>query len=533
MVAPPPTAVGAGVYWRRCCDVLNRTPPLLLLWRLTVTVTRHLCLSLMILSLCAAGLVTPVGLAAETPNIVLIFTDDLGYGDLACFGSKTIRTPNIDALAKEGTRFTQFYVAQAVCSASRAALMTGCYANRVGMEGALNHTSPQGIHPDEWLLPEMLKSRGYATGMYGKWHLGLSPYFSPMRNGFDDYLGIPYSNDNTKYHPSMAHVMPPLPLYDGDKVIELDPDQSLFTRRFTERAVSFIEAHREGPFFLYVPHVMPHVPIFASDRFDGRSPHGLFADVVEEIDWSVGEIVKAIDEAGIRDNTLIIFTSDNGPFLSYGTHAGTTGGLREGKLTTFEGGVRMPCVMRWPGRVPAERVCDEPFMTIDFWPTFANWTGADLPDHPIDGKDVTGLLMGTNDASSPHDHFLFYSGTELQAIRSGPWKLHLEHDYLTVGGETRSDGKPAGFGQLQPKGMDLSGVAGIASRHGYAIVRQPQALYQLDDDPAESIDVAAENPEVVKRLLAIADAARKTLGDSITGVQGSEIRPSGRNDANP
>jgi len=461
------------------------------------------------------------------PNIVLIFADDLGYGDLSCFGSKAIKTPNIDALANQGTRFTQFYVAQAVCSASRASLMTGCYANRVGMEGALNHTSPQGINPEELLLPEMLKQHGYTNGIYGKWHLGLSPYYSPLKNGFDDYLGIPYSNDNTKYHPSLADQMPPLPLYDGDDVVETDPDQSLFTKRFTERAVSFIHRNRETPFFLYVPHVMPHVPIFASDKFRNRSENGLFADVVEELDWSVGEIVKAIDDAKLSDNTLIIFTSDNGPFLSYGTHAGTTGGLREGKLTSYEGGIRVPCVMRWPGKIPAKRSCDEPLVTMDLMPTIADWLGASLSDLPMDGKDISDCMFAKNGGKSPHHELLFYSGSELQAVRQGNWKLHLPHPFITVDGEPGRDGKPAGYGRLQPKSITLSGVAGIASRHGYRIEQQPMALYNLKDDPAESIDVSAMHPEVVKSLMAVAERASQTLGDSLTGIKGKGVRPCG------
>lgn len=461
------------------------------------------------------------------PNIVLIFADDLGYGDLACYGSKTIRTPNLDSLAKSGTRFTDFYVPQAVCSASRASLMTGCYANRVGMEGALNHTSPQGIHPDELLLPEMLKQSGYSTAIFGKWHLGLSPTFSPLRNGFDEYLGIPYSNDNSKFHPSLASEMPPLPLYDGDKIIETDPDQSQFTKRFTERAVQFIDRDHDRPFFLYVPLVMPHVPIFASEAFKGRSQHGLYADVVEELDWSVGKIVAAIDRKGIAGNTLIIFASDNGPFLSYGSHAGSAGGFREGKLTAYEGGVRTPCIMRWPGKISAGRVCRESLMTIDVLPTVASWIDAPLPNHKIDGKDISDCLFGDVGAKTPHDSFCFYSGSELHAIRSGDWKLHLPHDYISVDGEPGKDGKPAGYGRLVPKAITQSGVAGIASRHGYRVEKQSLALYNLANDPSESIDVLESNKAVAERLLSIAVEARQSLGDSISGIAGSEVRPCG------
>lgn len=465
------------------------------------------------------------------PNIVLIFADDLGYADIGCFGSEINRTPRIDRLASEGSKFTHFYNAQAVCSASRAALMTGCYSNRVGMEGALNHTSPAGIHPDERLIPEILQDQGYATAMFGKWHLGLSPYFSPLKNGFDEYFGIPYSNDNTKYHPTLAEIMPPLPLYDGDEVIEEDPDQSLFTRRCTQRAVDFINRNHDRPFFLYVPHIMPHVPIFASEDFRGRSPHGLFSDVIEEIDWSVGQIVDAVDAAGLGDNTLIIVTSDNGPFLSYGAHAGRATPLREGKLTAFEGGVRVPCVIRWPGKVPAGRVCDAPLMTIDLLPTFVRLTGAELPAAIIDGRDATDLLFGEQDAAWAERPLLFYTGNELHAVRQGRWKLHLDHPYLTkVNDEVRDDGKPAGHGTLAPKSITQSGVEGIASRHGYRIAQQTQALYDLQQDPGEATDLADRHPDVVARLLEIVEQARNDLGDRLTDRVGSRVRPAGRSD---
>jgi len=489
--------------------------------------TRFISFVCLAILLSAANTFSAETVKIQHPNIVLILADDLGYGDLACFGSKTIRTPNIDTLAKQGTRFTHFYVSQAVCSASRASLMTGCYANRVGMEGALNHTSPQGIHPDELLLPELLHQQGYATAIFGKWHLGLSPHFSPLRNGFDEYFGIPYSNDNSKFHPSLSSEMPPLPIYDGEAIVETDPDQSQFTRRLTDRAVSFIERKREQPFFLYLPHIMPHVPIFASDAFRNRSPNGIYADVVEELDASVGEIVKAIDRAGIRDNTLILLLSDNGPFLSYGTHAGSAGGLREGKLTAFEGGVRVPCIMSWPGKIPADRVCDDPLMTIDLLPTIASWINAPLPSKPIDGKDISDCMFGKEGAKSPHERLFFYSGSELHAVRSGAWKLHVPHSYISVDGEPGRDGKPARFGQLQPKSITQSGVAGIASRHGYRVEQQPLALYNLDEDPAESNDVSKANPDVVKALLEAIEAGKRSLGDTATKVVGTEIRPCG------
>ena len=249
------------------------------------------------------------------PNVVLIFTDDQGYGDVGCFGATDIKTPHIDRLAAEGRRFTSFYVSQAVCTASRAALMTGCYANRVGLQGALNHQSNVGIHADELLLPELFQQRGYATAIFGKWHLGHRPQFSPLRNGFDEFFGLPYSNDNGQKHPVVRDI-PPLPLIDGEQVVAEEPNQSQFTRLFTERAIAFIEGHRERPFFLYLPHVMPHVPIFASETSKGRSARGLYGDVVEELDDSVGRIVATLERLKLTDNTLVIFATDNGPFLS-------------------------------------------------------------------------------------------------------------------------------------------------------------------------------------------------------------------------
>lgn len=482
------------------------------------------------IGLCVCMLASQV-VAAERPNIVLIFTDDLGYGDLASFSETKIKTPNIDALANRGTRFTDFYVAQAVCSASRAALMTGCYANRVGMAGALNHTSPTGINPMEKLLPEILKDQGYATAMFGKWHLGLPPYFSPLNNGFDAWLGIPYSNDNSKYHPVLADSMPPLPLYDGTRVIENDAEQAEFTRRLTERSVAFIEsnAKSDDPFFLYVPHIMPHVPIFASEAFKDQSGLGLYADVIQEIDWSVGQIVAALEVQGIAENTLVIFSSDNGPFLSYGSHAGSSGKLREGKLTTFEGGVRVPTIMTWPGKIPADRTCDTPLMTIDLLPTFCKLIDAPLPEAKIDGVDVSAVLLGKTTDSS-HESLVFYSGTELHAIRSGQWKLHFPHKYLTVRGETRTDGKPAGYGELKPKSITESGVEGIASRHGYRVEALPLSLFDLSVDAGEQHNVAADHPEIVARLSKLAQAYRSELGDSLAGVEGSGVRPIGRND---
>lgn len=461
--------------------------------------------------------------APTRPNVVVIFADDQGYGDLRCYGATDLETPNIDRLAREGTRLTSFYVAQPVCTASRAALLTGCYSNRVSMAGALNHTSTIGLAPRETLLSEMCKEAGYATAIYGKWHLGHQPPFLPTRQGFDEFFGIPYSNDNGPLHPVVRGI-PALPLYDNEKVVERDPDQSQFTRRLTERAVRFIKANRARPFFLYLPHIMPHVPIFASDNFRGTSRRGLYGDVIQELDWSVGTILDTLRAHDLDQRTLVIYTSDNGPFLSYGEHAGSAGPLREGKLTTFEGGVREPCLVRWPGKVPAGRVCDEIVSTIDLCVTIAGLVGAKPPEVKLDGMNLAPLLLGQPGAKG-RDVFWYYSGDELHAVRAGDWKLHLSHEYLTVAGAPGKGGKPSNYGQLKPQSIELSGIRGIASRHGYRVEKIGRSLFNLKTDPGETKNVADENPLVVKRLEAIAAAARADLGDSLTGVPGKNIRP--------
>ncbi len=460
------------------------------------------------------------------PNVVLLFADDLGYGDVGCFGAKQIATPHLDRLAAEGTRFTSFYVAQPVCTASRAALMTGCYSNRVSLAGALNHQSNVGIAPDELLMPEMFKAAGYATAIFGKWHLGHREPFSPVRNGFDEFLGIPYSNDNGPLHPIVRGI-PGLPMIDGEKLVETDPDQSQFTRRFTDRAVQFIEKNKDRPFFLYVPHVMPHVPIFASDAFRGKSSAGLYGDVVQELDAGVGDVLAALQRLKLADKTLVIFCSDNGPFLSYGNHAGSAGPLREGKLTTFDGGVRVPCLMRWPGKVAAGRVSADLLSTLDLLPTFAGLCGGELSKAKLDGEDRWPLIAGQPGAK-PRERFYYYAGDELQAVRSGKWKLHLPHEYLTSAEPRGKNGKPANFENLKPESMQMSGLRGIASRHGYLVKKIELSLYDLENDVGESTNVAAQNPDVVQRLLQLAEEARADLGDSLTGRKGNGVRPCGQ-----
>ncbi|MBA4192469.1 MAG: arylsulfatase [Planctomycetaceae bacterium] len=465
------------------------------------------------------------------PNIVLILADDLGYGDLGCYGAKDIRTPNLDRMAREGTRFTNFCVAQPVCTASRAAIMSGCYPNRIGMAGALNHTSTIGIHPDEVLLPELCQQKGYATAHYGKWHLGTRPVFFPTRNGFDEWVGLPYSNDNGPLHPTVRGI-PALPLYANDKVIATDPDQSQFTKLFTEKAVGFIKTNKAKPFFVYLPHIMPHVPIFASEPFKGKSGRGLYGDVVEELDWSVGEIFKAIKECNLDNDTLVLFLSDNGPFLSYGSHAGSAGRFREGKLTTFEGGVCVPFLARWPGKIAEGMVCDELMTGLDLLPTIAKVIGSDLPKVKIDGVDLSPLLLCVKGAKG-RDSFGYFSGSELHAVRSGKWKLHFPHEYLTVNGIAGKDGKPANHEKIKPDAIEESGIRGIASRHGYKVEKLELSLFDLEADPGESKNVAASQQAVVERLKALGNDLRRDLGDPLTGIKGAGLRSPGHDKTTP
>lgn len=448
--------------------------------------------------------------APAKPNIVVIFTDDQGYNDVGVFGAQGFTTPHLDRMASEGAKLTNFYVAQAVCSASRAALLTGCYSNRVSIHNALGPEAQIGLNPDETTLAEVLKSQGYATAIYGKWHLGDEPEFLPTRQGFDEYFGIPYSGDMWPNHPWQGTVFnfPPLPLYENETVIDTLEEQSLLTTHITERSVDFIKRNKDNPFFLYVPHPQPHVPLFVSDKFKGKSEQGLYGDVIMELDWSVGQILAALKENGIDDNTLVIFTSDNGPWLSYGGHAGSAFPLREGKGTSWEGGIREPAIVRFPGKIPAGSVVNTPMMTIDLLPTIARLTGASLPEKKIDGKDVWPILTGQSEKSPHEAYFIYYRVNELQAVRSGPWKLYLPHSYRTLNGrEGTADGLPIDYEETE--------------------VTAPE-LYNLDADLEEQSNVADANPEVVSRLLALAEGMRQQLGDRLTGVEGKENREPGR-----
>jgi arylsulfatase A-like enzyme len=454
---------------------------------------------------------------SSSPNIVLIFIDDLGYADVRPFGKPKYATPHLDRLAAEGRVFTDFSVSSAVCSASRAALLTGCYHVRVGISGALGPNAKVGLSPDEKTIAEICRSRGYATACIGKWHLGHEQLFLPLQQGFDQYYGLPYSNDMWPYHPAHAKLpaaaaerkagYPNLPLIEGDQVIDPEitaEDQTRLTSDYTARAVQFIRDHREQPFFLYLAHSMVHVPLFVSEERAGKSGQGLFGDVMEEVDWSVGQILDALVETGADDNTLVIFTSDNGPWLSYGAHGGSALPLREGKGTSFEGGIRVPTIMRWPDRIPPGSRCDEFAATIDVLPTIARLIGADLPTLPIDGLDISSLMFAEPPPESPHEcYYVYYGEGALQAVRDRRWKLIFPHRYSSL---VEIVDVPAG------------------SPMPYAQREIELSLFDLKSDPGESRNVLSEHPEVVARLEAHAIEARTKFGDRLKGVKGNAIR---------
>lgn len=450
--------------------------------------------------------------ASKTPNIVLFFIDDMGYGDLSVTGALGYKTPNIDKLASEGTRFTNFMAAQAVCSASRAALLTGCYPNRVGVAGAFGPKQGLGLNPNEETIAELLKANGYTTGIFGKWHLGSDSIFLPLKQGFDEYYGVPYSHDMWPLHPWQKQAQyPPLFWIEGNKQVkeikDLD-DASLITGTVTEHAVSFIKKNKKKPFFLYLPEPMPHVPLAASANFKGKSERGIFGDVLTELDWSLGEIMKELKAQGLDDNTIVIFTSDNGPWLNYGDHAGSSGGFREGKGTSFEGGQRVPAIIRWPGVVPAGRVSNKLLSNIDILPTLAKLTGSKLPKEKIDGIEFVDLLKG-DDTKTPRENFLYYyRQNSLEAVRKGNWKLVFPHP-----GRMYEGSLPGKDGQPGP----------APENHDW-----PVALYNLGRDPGERYDVYSQNPEIVAELEKIADAAREDLGDDLQKKTGKNRRPGGK-----
>ena len=425
------------------------------------------------------------------PNIIIIYADDLGWGDLGCYGHPSIRTPNLDRMAREGMRFTDFYSAAEVCTPSRAALMTGRYPIRNGMcndkNRVLRNNSAGGLPASEITLAMALRKLGYATGCIGKWHLGHLAQFLPTQRGFDYYFGMPYSNDmkptpgspkgRAKFFEEKLEYWQ-TPLIQGDKIIEKEPDQRLITRRYTDEAVKFIQKNKKQPFFLYVPHTFPHVPLFASKDFRGKSPAGLYGDVVEELDWSVGQILDTLRKEGLAESTLVVFSSDNGPWLIFNQHGGSAGPLREGKGSTWEGGMRVPGIFWWPGHIPAGRTQHQVGCTMDLFTTCLKLAGGKAPtDREIDGLDISPLLFGTGDVQ--RGAYFYYRGQTLYALRLGPWKIH----YITR----------SGYGPDAPQ------------------MHNPPLVFHLPSDPGEKFNVAEQNPEVIAQAARAVEQHRATV----------------------
>lgn len=408
---------------------------------------------------------------AGAPNVIVIMTDDQGYADVGPFGAKGFETPNVDRMARRGMILTDWYSAAPSSTPSRAALMTGCYPQRVGMPFVVFPHHERGLDPNEMTLAEVFRAAGYATGCVGKWHLGHRKGALPLQHGFDTYFGLPYSNDMK----APGHKGPAL--VAGNEVIEYAPDQSQLTTRYTEFAVDFIDKNKEGPFFLYFAHSMPHVPLAVSDKFKGKSEQGLYGDVIMEIDWSIGQLFGALARNGIEDNTWVIYISDNGPWLRYGNHGGSAGPLREGKGTTFDGGQRTFCLMTWPGVIPAGSQCREVASHIDILPTAANYLGVSLPGHTIDGRDIMPLITGAEGAKSPHEAFYYYNIEKPEAIRVGDWKLVLAHQY---------------------KDVDITGKDGRAGR--LKNTPQPRGLYNLREDICEKENLVEVYPAIARKM---------------------------------
>lgn len=460
--------------------------------------------------LLTAALLPIKGMAANYTNIVLINLDDVGYGDFSCYGAYGYETPNIDRLASEGIRFTHFLACQPISGASRAGLLTGCYPNRIGFAGAPGPDSDYGINAEEMTMGELLKQKGYATAIFGKWHLGSQRQFLPLQNGFDEYYGLPYSNDMWPFHPQQGEVFnfPDLPTYDGNEVVGYNTDQSKFTTDYTSRSIAFIKKNRNKPFFLYLAHSMAHVPLAVSDKFKGKSQQGLYGDVMMELDWSVGQVMQTLRDLHLDDNTLVILTSDNGPWANYGNHAGSTGGLREAKATTFDGGNRIPCIMYWKGVTPKGAICNTLASNIDLFPTFAEITGAPLPKKKIDGVSILPLIKGEKGAKPRQSFVYYYNKDDLEAVTDGDFKLVFPHKYVTYGAYPPGrDGQPGNLANVELRDAEL---------------------YDLRRDQGERYNVITQYPEETAKLMRIADEMRQQLGDKLTRVKGKELRQPGR-----
>ena len=440
----------------------------------------------------------------NSPNIVFILTDDLGYGDLSSYGSERVETTNIDKLAEDGVKLTSYYAAQPVCSASRAAILTGAYPNRLGIYNAFGPTSDSGINHNEYTLAEMLKDNGYKTGIFGKWHLGSKKEFFPTRHGFDEFYGILYSNDMWRWHPEYPEGYPQdLLLYRNENALKEIIDQSSLTKDITTESINFIKKNKDHPFFLYIAHPQPHVPLFVSENFMNITGEGLYADVITEIDYSVGRITKYLEENDLSDNTIFVFTSDNGPWLSYGDHSGSSGIFREGKGTTWEGGVRVPSIIKFPNGLRPS-IIDEPVMAIDWMPTFANITKSKLSQNKIDGKDIWPLLSGELNQTPHKELYFYYRVNELHSIRMNEWKIQFSRTYRSLNG--REGGKN-----------------GIPVKYDMNVIEHNE-LYNLKDDPEEKINVYDKFPEIAKKMEKLADEARIKLGDNLLGIRGKENR---------
>lgn len=458
-------------------------------------------------------------LPAASPNVIFILMDDMGYGDLECYGGFPYHTTNINSLANSGMRFTNFYAAQAVCSASRSAFLTGCYPNRIGISGALSPLANIALNPDEETIAKLLHDKGYKTGMIGKWHLGQKAPFLPLSYGFNEFLGLPYSHDywpvnydGTALDTTTARgKWPTLRLIEGNtavKSITTLTDAATLTTMYTQRAVEFIKRNKSKPFFLYIAHSMPHVPLAVSEKFKDKSGAGLYGDVMEEVDWSVGQVLKILDETGLSKNTIVIFTSDNGPWLTYGNHAGNTGGLREGKGTAWDGGLKVPFIIRWPAQIKPGTVCNSMAAGMDLLPTIVSACNAKLPIKKIDGVNLWPLLKQQPLAEPRTEFVYYYDRCSLKGIRKGQWKLVFPNISQTY------------------KRSSAIGYDGWPGKYASDSVKL--ALYDLRTDPGETLDVKEKFPEVVRELTAIAEKYRRELGDDLTNQKGSEVRPAAK-----